>query len=92
MDFLKCIFASVLVGLTGDNAIQYLFASGRRPLTEGIHRRGAASILTNFFMAGTAMMYLASYFDPPKVFGVIMASGLIAALIGDLWLLSGLLS
>src|SRR5262249_24114477 len=46
MDFLKCVVASVLVGLTGDNAIQFLFAARRGSLRHGIESRGGASILT----------------------------------------------
>ncbi|MBI3554679.1 MAG: hypothetical protein HY074_00275 [Deltaproteobacteria bacterium] len=91
MDFMKCIIASVLVGLTGDNAVQFLFAARRCDLREGVGRRGGASIITNVLMALTALMYLASYFNPPKTFGLLLAGGLIAALIGDLWLLNGLL-
>ncbi len=92
MDFMKCIVASVLVGLTGDNAVQYLFAAGKSDLHSGIHSRGGASILTNVLMALTALMYLGSYFNPPKSFGLILSTGLIVSLIGDLWLLNGLLN
>ncbi|MBI3542579.1 MAG: hypothetical protein HY075_04815 [Deltaproteobacteria bacterium] len=91
MDFMKCIIASVLVGLTGDNAIQYLFAAGKDDLRSGLRHRGGASIVTNILMAGTALMYLLSYFRPPKTFGLLLASGLVAALVGDLWFLTGLL-
>lgn len=92
MNFMKCIFAGVLVGLTGDNVIQYLFASKRGDIREGIASRGSASLQTTVFMILTSLMYLFSYFTPPKQFGLIMASGLFIALIGDLWLLNGLLS
>ncbi|HUP56767.1 MAG TPA: MMPL family transporter, partial [Bdellovibrionota bacterium] len=93
MDFLKCIFAGVLVGMTGDNAVQFLFAArGKsRGLESGIAHCGGASIQTNLCMALTALMYLGSYFDPPKTFGLILASGLVATLLGDLWLLNGYL-
>jgi predicted RND superfamily exporter protein len=91
MNFMKCIFAGVLVGLTGDNVIQYLFASKRGDIREGIASRGSASLQTTVFMILTSLMYLFSYFTPPKQFGLIMASGLLIALVGDLWLLNGLL-
>jgi predicted RND superfamily exporter protein len=91
MNFMKCIFAGVLVGLTGDNVIQYLFASRRGELRLGIAARGSASLQTTVFMILTSLMYLFSYFTPPKQFGLIMGSGLFIALIGDLWLLNGLL-
>jgi hypothetical protein len=91
MDFLKCIVASVLIGLTGDNAIQYLFAAGSADLSTGVRSRGEASIQTNLFMAITSLMYLFSYFNPPRLFGLLLALGFVAALIGDLWILNGLL-
>ncbi|OQW48180.1 MAG: hypothetical protein A4S09_13810 [Proteobacteria bacterium SG_bin7] len=91
MDFMKCVVASVLVGLAGDNAIQYIFAARRHDLREGIERRGGASVITNVLMTLTAFIYLGSYFSPPKGFGLILAFGLITSLIGDLWLLNGLL-
>jgi predicted RND superfamily exporter protein len=91
MDFMKCIVACVLVGLTGDNAIQYLFAARGRPLEVGIKSRGEASIQTNLFMAITSLMYLFSYFNPPKTFGLLLAAGFVIALVGDLWILNGLL-
>ena len=90
VNFLTCIFASVLVGLTGDNAIQFLFGSKRSALEVGVLKRGSASILTSVLMAGASFVFLGSYFDPPKKFGVLLAGGLLASLLGDLWILKGL--
>ena len=92
LDFWKSIFASILVGLTGDNAIQYLFASERKEINSGIESRGVASIITNVLMALTSLVYLGSYFSSPKMFGVILCTGLLASLFGDLWLFQGFLS
>lgn len=91
LDFWKSIFASILVGLTGDNAIQYLFASRRKEIDSGILDRGGASILTGCLMAVTSLIYLFSYFSSPRTFGVILCVGLLSSLVGDLWLLNGLL-
>ncbi|MEQ1877526.1 MAG: hypothetical protein ABL958_12845, partial [Bdellovibrionia bacterium] len=91
MDVMKCVFLSILIGLTGDNAIQYLFAARGRSIRTGAERRGSASIQTSLIMAMASLVYLGSYFSPPKVFGVILASALLAALAGDLWLLNSLL-
>lgn len=92
LDFWKSIFASILVGLTGDNAIQYLFGSEKRDILKGIEDRGASSIITGCLMALTSLVYLGSYFSSPKVFGVILCVGLLASLFGDLWLFQGFLS
>jgi len=92
LDFWKSIFASILVGLTGDNAIQYLFASEKTDIKNGIESRGIASIVTGVLMAGTSLVYLGSYFSSPKMFGVILCVGLLASLFGDLWLFQGFLS
>lgn len=91
MDFMKCTIISVLVGLTGDNAIQFLCASKRRSLSAGVAAQGGTSIQTILFMAGTSLFYLFSKFAPPKEFGVLLATGLVASLIGDLWLLNAFL-
>lgn len=92
LDFWKAIFASILVGLTGDNAIQYLFASEKKDISKGIESRGVASIITAVLMALTSLVYLGSYFSSPKIFGVILCVGLLASLFGDLWLFQGFLS
>ncbi len=92
LDFWKSIFASILVGLTGDNAIQYLFASENSEIKKGIESRGIASIVTGLLMACTSLVYLGSYFSSPKMFGVILCVGLLASLFGDLWLFQGFLS
>lgn len=92
LDFWKSIFASILVGLTGDNAIQYLFASEKKDINDGIESRGVASIVTAVLMATTSLVYLGSYFSSPKIFGVILCAGLLASLFGDLFLFKGFLS
>jgi predicted RND superfamily exporter protein len=92
MDFMKSIIASILIGLTGDNAIQFLFAARTGEFEGGILKRAGASILTNTLMAMVSLVYLMSYFEPPKTFGLFLAAGLIAALVGDLGVLKGLIS
>ncbi len=92
IDFWKSIFASILVGLAGDNAIQYIEGSRHKSLNQGIEDRGASSILTACLMAATSLCYLGSYFSSPKEFGVILFVGLLASLVGELWLLNSLLT
>ncbi len=90
VNFLTCIFASVLVGLTGDNGIQYLMGSGKKGLDRGVEERGGSSVVTVVLMSSAAVIFFGSYFDPPKTFGALLAGGLLAALVGDLWILNGL--
>lgn len=91
LDFWKSMFASILIGLAGDNAIHYLFGSENKNIDAGIEDRGAASIITALLMAFAALIYLGSYFNAPKEFGVILFTGLIASLFGELWLFQGLM-
>ncbi len=91
-NMMTCMFASVLVGLTGDNAIQFLLGASRRGgLEQGIELRGVASIQCSLLMASAALIFLGSYFVHPRVFGVLLSAGLIASLVGDVWILKGLI-
>ncbi|MDD4974740.1 MAG: hypothetical protein PHY93_10345 [Bacteriovorax sp.] len=91
LDFWKSIFASILIGLAGDNAIQYLFGSENKNIHSGIEDRGGASIITALLMALSSLIYLGSYFSSPREFGVILSVGLLASLFGELWLFQGLM-
>ena len=90
LSFLTCGFASVLVGLTGDNIVQYLFASPGGRLGAGIRARGLASIQVSVLMALASLAFLGSAFLPSRRLGVLLAMGFLAALAGDLWLLKAL--
>lgn len=92
LNFLTCIFASVLVGMTGDNVIQYVFASRRARLEDGIGRRGGASVLVSVSMALACLVFTGSAFVPSRRLGVLLAMGFLLALAGDLWILRGLLA
>lgn len=82
-------FASVLVGLTGDNAVQ--FACTGAGAREGIARRGGASVLVAVVMALAALVFLGSMFVPPRRLGLLLAGGLLAALVGDVWIFGAVL-
>jgi predicted RND superfamily exporter protein len=89
VNFLTCVFASVLVGLTGDNAIQYLFA-GHGTVSRGIEQRGGASIQVALIMALVCLCFLGSAFVPSRRLGLLLALGVVASLIGDIWILRAL--
>jgi predicted RND superfamily exporter protein len=86
------MFASVLVGLTGDNAVQYLFASRGGPLQEGIHRRGGASVQVTAIAASASLLFLGLTLVPLKTLGLLLFLGFVISLAGDLWVLSGLIT
>ncbi len=90
LSFLTCGFASVLVGLTGNNVIQYLFASPKGRLGAGIRDRGGASIQVSLLMALASLLFLGSAFMPSRRLGVLLAAGFLVTLAGDLWLLKAL--
>lgn len=89
IDFWQSIFASILVGTAGDNAIHYLFGAEHQELGESIDEKGVASIITATLMACVSLVYLGSYFSSPKIFGLVLFTGLFASLFGELWLLKG---
>jgi predicted RND superfamily exporter protein len=85
--FLTCVFASVLLGLTGDNAIQYAFAGPRSRIVEGVAVRGGASILVALVMGLACLTFLGSDFVHSRRLGILLALGFVASLIGDIWIL-----
>ena len=89
--FVTCIFASILVGLSGDNAVQYILNSNERSLESGVYKVGSASLLVAFLMMILPASFMLSYFNPMRTLGVLFALGTICSLFGDLWILNGLL-
>lgn len=92
LTFLTCVFASALVGLTGDNPIQCLFAARRDGLLAGVERRGGAALQVALVMGLAALVFVGSSFVPSRRLGALLALGFAAAVVGDLWLLRALLS
>lgn len=91
VNFLTCIFASVLVGLTGDNAIQFLVAARGKSLQTGLRRGGGAALVSGFLMATSSLIFIGSYFIPPRTFGFLLMAGFLASTLGDYWLLQAML-
>jgi len=85
------LFLAVLVGLTGDNAIQYLFADKERSLSRGVSARAAASIHVGMILSLSSLCFLFLTLRPMRWVGVLFFLGFILTLIGDLWLLKGLI-
>jgi len=90
INFVTCIIASTLVGLTGDNAIQFVFAAKNDNLQSGIEERGPSSLYCALTMGLSSLVFLGSYFEAPKILGALLAAGFMFSLIGDVWILNGL--
>jgi uncharacterized protein len=88
INFVTCVVASALVGLTGDNAIMFLCHRGAS-ISEAIKERALASIQSALMMAICSLTFLFSYFEPPQMLGVLLSIGFISSLVGDVWLLKG---
>lgn len=86
INFLTCVFASVLIGLTGDNVIQFLFFK-KGDIENGILRHAPASIMIALTMVMASLLFLGSAFVPPRYFGILLGIGIFASIIGDIWIL-----
>lgn len=80
------IFLAVIVGMTGDNAIQYLFAS-RTTLSEGIDQRAEASLILSLFLVLGSLTFLMHTLIPMRILGGLFVFGFSTTLLGDLWVL-----
>lgn len=86
INFLSCVFISMMVGVTGDNAIQFLFAHGNDSPVDGISYHESCAFQMGILLFIFCFMFSLSYFAPPREFGPIMAIGFIASLYGDICL------
>jgi predicted RND superfamily exporter protein len=91
LNYLTCMFASMLVGIAGDNAILYLMSSSQKKLGEGVVSLGPASIFISFTTIAAASAMFLSSFEPPRNLAFLFITGLAMNLFGDLWLLKSLL-
>ena len=92
LNFVTCIFAAVLVGLAGDSGIQFLFASRHGDIKIGMASKGVGSLQMTALAAAGSLAYLGSDFAQPRILGLLFAAGFVCLLIGDLWLLKGLIA
>lgn len=91
INFMTCIFGPILIGLAGDNAIQFLWGSQQASLREGIVSRGSASIQLALISILMALVLLGYTMIPMRILGSIMALGFTLNLLGDLFLLHSLI-
>lgn len=90
VNFVTCVVASTLIGLTGDNALMFLLTE-KGSLSQSVEERGVASIQTAIVMALCSLTFIFSYFEPPRMLGMLLATGFLFSVVGDVWLLKGLI-
>ena len=77
VNHVTCIFASVLIGMAGDNAIQYMFASRDRNLDIGIKAAGVGSILVTVMICSFSLLFCLSEFKNPRILGMLFCGGFV---------------
>lgn len=85
------IFLAIMVGLAGDNAIQYILVPDEN-LAVGIESRARASIMVSMVMIMGSSMFVLQSLLPMQILGGLFIFGFLINLLGDLWGLKGLLT
>lgn len=102
VNLVTSIFVAILVGLTGDNAIQFIFASrelgsqasqasGATDLGRGIQERSVAVVQLLGLLSVASLLFVGLSLVSMKILGLLFSVGFAMTLIGDLWLLRGLM-
>lgn len=91
INFVTSLVVAIMVGMNGDNTIQFILSGMDKGIYEGVKERAAGSMLTTFLLIVSSMVFLFHYFEPPVTFGLLLMFGFCMSLIGDLWILKGLL-
>lgn len=89
INLFTAMFASVYVGIAGDNTIQFIF--GGKDLKEGIEARAGGSVHLSLLLIAASLVFLGSGLMPIRTLGILFSAGFLVMLVGDLWLLRGLL-
>lgn len=80
------VFFAILVGLTGDNAIQFLYAS--EDLKTGLTKRATGSLIVSIVLITCSLCFLFMTVIPLNVLGLMLTVGFAANFIGDVWILN----
>ncbi len=88
--YVTSMIATILVGLAGDNAIQFLFFSARQGMQKSVTQVGPAALLISLSMIATSAVFFFGYFDPMRTLGLMLIVGVALAFLGDVWILRGL--
>lgn len=88
--YVTSIIASILVGLAGDNAIQYIFSNHRMKNDKGPEKFIGASLMVTMAMILISLGLLFSPFGPMRTLAVLFTLGFLLCLAGDYWVLKSL--
>ena len=89
--YVTSVCVSVLVGLAGDNTIQFIFAAqNKKNLTEGVRELQIPSLLVSIGIIFLSVLFFGSEIAPMHRLGLLMIVGTILTYIGDVWILKGL--
>jgi predicted RND superfamily exporter protein len=90
INFITSIVVSVIVGLTGDNAIQFLYRSRNKNLRRGISESRGASLRFLMMAIVPSLAYLTFILNSEKLLGISLIVGFILCWIGDVLILKSL--
>lgn len=88
--FVTTICAAVLVGLSGDNCIQFIFQKKSKNLTDSIQNLILASLLVTIAMIFVTVIFFFSPMWPLQKLGGLMILGFWLSWVGDVLILKGL--
>ncbi len=89
INVVTCVALSVLIGLAGDNVIQFLLLQ-KDTLSNSVEEVGEASTENFILMLILSSTLFFSYFQTPRTLALLMMIGIVLMFIGDLWVLNGL--
>lgn len=84
------VFFALIVGWTGDNAIQYLFADD--DIIKGTQERASATLIQTLIFCGSSLFLMFQVLIPMKILGMLFVLGFLVTYVGDVWILKGLLN
>lgn len=87
INMMTSLTASVVLGLTGDNIIEFMFAKDTMRFDEGMDARFPGAIVTSVMMSTACLVFLASPFAPPRTLGILFCLGFLLSLFGDYFVL-----
>lgn len=87
IDFLSLTVGAILVGITGDNAIQFLYASRQRSIRVGIEKRALGTTVVSLVTVFGSLYLCLQSMLPTRNLGFLLFLGFLFSYFGDLFLL-----